>query len=447
MVSTYDKLSIITVGIIISAAFGFVFLISEYDLKLQFEDNTEQSVSKANNIEQYMSKAYNTEQSVSKANNILAINLYKMLESDDDKNIFFSPTSIFVGMMMAYEGTRNNTALQMEDALGISSDDNARRNEIKYLVERLTNPNSDYDLDIKNSLWVRDSFPILHEYTDTMAVHYNNTVDSFNAQSSDKINKWMNDSTRGKIPKIVNYTILSDPDLNFMIVNTIFFDGSWMNEFAAEDSSWRNVFVPEPEDRITHVDFWINNVESVKTNVLTRVGGAQYGQIDNVQILKLPYKSDPRRLSMVIALPEERYGIAKLEESLTAETFAAWVDITEQRGIHMIIPTFKLDTEYSGSLISSLKKLGITDAFDKKNSNMLNMSPAPELSIDDMIHRAFLNVHETEIVPGTQTGLAMEDVLRFSSIIFKADHPFIFAIWDDQTETILFMGRISDPTA
>ena len=443
MVSTYDKLSIITVGIIISTAFGFVFLISEYDLKLQFEDNTEQYISEANNteqyiseannIEQYMSKAYNTEQSVSKANNILAINLYKMLESDNDKNIFFSPTSIFVGMMMAYEGTRNNTALQMEDALGISSDDNARRNEIIDLVESLTNPNSDYDLDIKNSLWVRDSFPILPEYTDTMAVHYNNTVDSFNAQSSDKINKWMNDSTRGKIPKIVNYTILSDPDLNFMIVNTIFFDGSWMNEFVAAD-------------RMGHIDFWINNVESVKTNVMSRVGHAQYGQIDNVQILKLPYKSDPQRLSMVIALPEERYGIAKLEESLTAETFAAWVDSTEQTGIQVIIPTLKLDTEYSGSLISSLKKLGMTDAFDKKNSNMLNMSPAPELNIDDMIHRAFLNVHEKGTVPAS-SGNLQYDILKTASNIFKVDHPFIFAIWDDQTETILFMGRISDPTA
>ncbi len=442
MVSTYDKLSIIIVGIIISAAFGFVFLISEYDLKLQLEDNTEQSVSETNNIEQYISKANNTEQSVSKANNILAINLYKMLESDGNKNIFFSPTSIFVGMMMAYEGTRNNTALQMEDALDISSDDNSRRNEIIDLVESLTNPNSDYDLDIKNSLWVRDSFPILPEYTDTMAVHYNNTVGSFNAQSSDKINKWMNDSTRGKIPKIVNYTTLSDPDLNFMIVNTIFFYGSWMDEFIAED-------------RIGYVDFWINNVESVKTNVMVRAGGAQYRQfenvqyrqIDNVQILKLPYKSDPQRLSMVIVLPEERYGIAKLEERLTAEIFVAWIDSTElQNSIQVIIPTFKLDTEYSGSLISSLKKLGITDAFDKKNSNMLNMSPAPELSIDDMIHRAFLNVHEKGTVPADPPA-AMEDVLRFSSIIFKADHPFIFAIWDDQTETILFMGRISDPTA
>ena len=436
MVSTYDKLSIIIVGIIISAAFGFVFLISEYDLKLQFEDNTEQYISEANNIEQYMSKAYNTEQSVSKANNILAINLYKMLESDNDKNIFFSPTSIFVGMMMAYEGTRNNTALQMEDALGISSDDNARRNEIKDLVESLTNPNSDYDLDIKNSLWVRDSFPILPEYTDTMAVHYNNTVDSFNAQSSDKINKWMNDSTRGKIPKIVNYTILSDPDLNFMIVNTIFFDGSWMNEFAAENRG-----------HYPYIDFWINNVESVKTNAMVRFGESQYRQIDNVQILKLPYKSDPQRLFMVIILPEERYGIAKLEERLTAEIFAAWVDSTERAGIQVIIPPFKLDTEYSRSLISSLKKLGITDAFDKKNSNMLNMSPAPELNIDNMIHRAFLNVHEKGTVPATYLGLIDDDVLRFSINPFKADHPFIFAIWDDQTKTILFMGRISDPTA
>ena len=437
MVSTYDKLSIIIVGIIISAAFGFVFLISEYDLKLQFEDNTEQSVSKANNIEQYMSKAYNTEQSVSKANNILAINLYKMLESDDDKNIFFSPTSIFVGMMMAYEGTRNNTALQMEDALDISSDDNARRNEIKDLVESLTNPNSDYDLDIKNSLWVRDSFPILPEYTDTMAVHYNNTVNSFNAQSSDKINKWMNDSTRGKIPKIVNYTILSDPDLNFMIVNTIFFDGSWMTEFTVE-------YIIQSQH--PYIDFWINNVESVKTNSMVRFGEFQYRQIDNVQILKLPYKSDPQRLSMVIVLPEERYGIAKLEERLTAEIFAAWVDSTEQTSIQVVIPPFKLDTEYSGSLISSLKKLGITDAFDKKNSNMLNMSPAPELKIDDMIHRAFLNVHEKGTVPADPPVL-IRDVSRLSSNPFKVDHPFIFAIWDDQTKTILFMGRISDPTA
>ena len=133
----------------------------------------------------------------------------------------FSPFSIQnTAMTMGYEGARGNTALEMEKALGISFDDDTRRLGLQNITQSLTNETLDYELNVVNALWVNDNFKVYPEYADIVNIHYDSIVDSFNSSSSDKINKWANDSTRGKISKIV--------DDHFDIIESIF--GSYHNQ-------------------------------------------------------------------------------------------------------------------------------------------------------------------------------------------------------------------------
>ena len=374
--------------------------------------------------------------SVSEANNRVAINLFKLLENDTKKNIFFSPFSILTAMTIGYEGARGNTALEMEKALGISFDDDVRRLGLQNITQSLTNETLDYELNVANALWVNDSFKVHPEYADIVDIHYDSIIDSFNSSSSDKINKWANDSTRGKISKIVDAGILSDPFLAVIITNAIYFNASWVHEFKAIDT--------------IKSDFWIDTKKSVDVDMMEQnTGPLHYAEIDGVQILKIPYKSDSNRLSMIIALPKDIDGIRDLENNLTYDMFTAWTRDTEPRSVQMYIPKFKITAKYgSDATIPAFQNLGIHDLFNSTRANLLGMSN-DYLRVNDISHDAFVNVDEigTEAVAITSMfATATSGRVYYDPVTFRADHPFIFAIWDDETNVILFMGKMSDPT-
>ena len=339
-------------------------------------------------------------------------------------------------MTMEYEGARGNTALEMEKALGISFDDDARRLELQNITKSLTNETLDYELNVANALWVRDNFKVYPEYADIVNIHYDSIIDSFNSSSSDKINKWANDSTRGKISKIVNDAILSDPSLSVIITNAVYFNASWVHEFKAYNT--------------VKSDFWIDAKKSVDVDMMEKtIGPLHYAEIDGVQILKIPYKSDSNRLSMIIALPKDIDGIRDLENNLTYDMFTAWTRDTEPRNVQMYIPKFKITTKYgSGATIPAFENLGIYDLFNSTRADLSGMSPSL-LFVGNIFHDAFVNVDEigTEAAAVTSIfGYKVSERVYHDPVTFRADHPFIFAIWDDETNVILFMGKMSDPT-
>ena len=294
----------------------------------------------------------------------------------------------------------------------------------------------DYELNVVNALWVNDNFKVYPEYADTVNIHYDSIIDSFNASSSDKINKWANDSTRGKISEIVNDEILFDPLLAVIITNAIYFNASWVHEFKAHDT--------------VKSDFWVDTKKSVDVDMMEQtIGLLHYAEIDGVQILKIPYKSDSNRLSMIIALPKDIDGIRDLENNLTYDMFTAWTRDTEPRNVQMHIPKFKITVKYDSNMtIPAFKNLGIHDLFSNTSANLSGMAN-DYLYVSDIFHDAFVNVDEigTEAAAITSIfGTRISSHTYYDPVTFRADHPFIFAIWDDETNVILFMGKMSDPT-
>ena len=285
---------------------------------------------------------------------------------------------------------------------------------------------------------MNDNFKVYPEYADTVNIHYDSIIDSFNSSSSDKINKWANDSTRGKIPEIVNDLILSDPSLAVIITNAVYFNASWVHKF--------------PEYNTVKSDFWIDTKKSVDVDMMEQaIGQLHYAEIDGVQILKIPYKSDSNRLSMIIALPKDIDGIKDLENNLTYDMFIAWTRDTEPRNVQMHIPKFKITAKYgSDATIPAFQNLGIYDLFNPARANLSGMSN-DHLYVSDIFHDVFVNVDEIGIKAAAVTSIMnykLDDhvIVYLDPVTFRADHPFIFTIWDDETNVILFMGKMSDPT-
>ena len=437
MVSKYIKISI--GAIIISVSFGIAFAALEVLPDFTFEEiDTQQKVKTVNHtIQNNTTSKPSLDNSFTwDANNVFAFDMYRELAGQNlEKNVFFSPTSILMAMSMAYEGAGGNTALEMEDALNIISDDKTRKSEINMILDILSKPHQEYTADVANALWIQDNYNVHDDYIKVLTSDYKGTVDTFNSEQSsyDKINKWASDNTQGMISKIIK-----PPTLDYSLIvltNAVYFKGDWVMKFDRKFTN-PDYFYTTPENKIT-------------TKMMTQVDNFKYLKTDKMKIIQMPYKGD--RFSMLVILPDDPKTMQSMENDISAENLSAWVNDLAFTKVQLHIPKFKMELEYN--LIPPLQNLGINDAFDTSNADFhkipepnargLYISLVKQFAIIDVYEEGTVAVAVTVIgMTGSEPPLQPEAPEKFI-----ADHPFIFAIWDAETNSMLFMGKIVNPSS
>ena len=377
-----------------------------------------------------------TPKEIATANNDLAVEFYKIV-SEEDGNIFFSPTSVYTAFSMLYEGARENTAAELQHAFWFEPEADMRAEKVAELMASLNRDDGYSTLRLANSVWLANWFEPYDSYEDLIRGTYLADIESVDFADPDdavpKINAWASNKTNEKITKVISY----GPNMDMIaavLANAIYFKGTWVTEFPKEDTAER--------------DFWTGADESVAADFMYVKGIFNYASQDGVQVLKLPYKGD--RLSMILILPAERYGIEELESAISTEMLQELQNNTSPTEVKVRMPKFEMSTNYN--LIPALKAMGIQDAFNPKKadfSGMADLTKIPEnLYVDKATQDAFVNVNEegTEAAAVTTIVVTLADDTPPPIPYFLADHPFIFIIQDDESETILFMGRVSDPS-
>lgn len=378
---------------------------------------------------------FNNADNVIDANNQFALNFYSSLakeEINNDQNIFFSPTSISTAFAIAYEGARENTAKEMENVFGFLEDDNKRRGEFSSLYSTINEKDAKHKLQIANALWIANHFEPLPRYVDIAKKHYNSevdTVDFVSDEGVDTINKWVAQKTEDKIPEILEPGS-TDELTALVITNAIYFLGTWENQFNPLETTMR--------------EFTTSSGKIVKTPTMyLDKKMLKHMQNEQLEIIELPYVGG--KLSMLILLSNDITGIESLEESLTSENLSKWSGHLEEKIRTVYLPKFTFETSYD--LKKQLQNMGIHDAFDPNNANFTGIYDEKDnaLFLGKAIHKAFVDVNEVGTEAAAAT--AIEARLQSGAPTFNADHPFIFLIQDRDTQNILFIGRIMDPTA
>ena len=382
---------------------------------------------------------------VASANNAFAFDFYRQI-SDDDGNHFFSPASIHTAFSILYEGVQGETAEQLRDVFGMAEDDTVRHQAVSDTMSSLNRDDPHATLEMANSLWLAEWLVPHAQYVEIVRDTYEadmETVDFTNkgeGGGADRINAWAAEKTRGKIPMVVQPEDWIEALA--AILNAIYFKGAWVVPFDPADT--------RPGD------FDTGN-GTVQADMMRVEDTFSYAERDGTQILRMPYVGD--RLSMVVALPPGLDGMAALEESLTAEVFEEWQQSMEETSLDLddpevfeewqqsmyetnivvSIPKFEAKTHYD--LIPKLQDLGVTLIFD--GGDFSGMSDT-DMFVDWATQDAYVSVNEE----GTEAA-AVAAVGKFASEPpkFIADRPFLFFIQDDESGTILFMGKIVDPTA
>lgn len=375
-------------------------------------------------------------QKVVTGNKEFAIDLYKKLKKPGN-NLIFSPYSVSSALAMTYAGARGKTAKQMAQTLHLTLPSENLHPAFAELQAHL-NAEQQKDgvkLSIANSLWPQKHYPFLPDYLALCQKYYDTSITPLDYKEHTEaarktINDWVADKTNQKILDLIAPGML-DSTTRLVLVDAIYFNGKWAQPF-------------DPQN--THVDNFHLSMEKIaRVPMMGESGDFAYAEYPDFQIVALPYEGG--HLSMVILLPRDVDGLANLETKLTTKNLTSWLADLKNREVIVVLPRFKTISEFS--LGETLKALGMKDAFNYDLADFSGMDGKRHyLFIGAVIHKAFVKVGEkgTEAAAATAVGMGTGGGPPATASLFDADRPFLFLIRDNQTGSILFMGRVTDPS-
>ncbi|GAB1605536.1 leukocyte elastase inhibitor-like [Argonauta hians] len=364
-------------------------------------------------------------------------NILQSLEKDEESNVFLSPYSISVVLLMVYTGARSNTATQMEQALNIEGPvkDSIHKAHEKYIG--LLGKSKNLHLDTANRLYVNNKFEFLSEYFEQVKQMYHSLSEHVDfsvapSETAKKINDWVENTTNGKIKDIIPEGYLNELTA-LVLVNAIYFKGSWFHKFNDKATKTEDFF-RKSTDKIS-VDMMF-----IKKKFMLRIDD-QY----DCQIIDLPYEGS--YLSMFIILPNQIDGIEALHKNLSADFLQSVVKNQQFRSVEVEVKLPRCKVESNYQLSKHLSSLGMSDLFSEEKADLSGMSNSP-LYVSEVFHKAFVEVNEegTEAAAATAAVVMMRcAMVRERPLKFTANHPFIFLIADKRSEMILFMGKLMKP--
>ncbi|MDY6834765.1 MAG: serpin family protein [Chloroflexota bacterium] len=371
-------------------------------------------------------------------NTTFALDMYQQL-STEEGNLFFSPYSISIALAMTYAGARNETEIQMADTLSFTlpqEDLHPAFNQLDLLLASRGQDSEGQDgepfrLNIANAIWGQHGFEFQTPFLDTLKQHYGaglRLLDFISAPDKSRItiNDWVSDQTEEKIKDLLQEgTITSDTRL--VLTNAIYFNAAWKSQFG--------------EDLTKDAEFTLLDDSNVTIPMMIQTDHFKYFNGDGFEAVELPY--DGNEISMLILLPDPG-EFAELENSLDANKLVSTIDELQYTNISLNMPKF--ENECSFGLRDQLSAMGMPIAFSTA-ADFSGMRTPSDLFISDVIHKAFISVDEAGTEAAAATAVVMElTAIPEPPIEVSIDRPFIYMIQDNETGSILFLGRVLDPS-
>ncbi|KTG32132.1 hypothetical protein cypCar_00016347 [Cyprinus carpio] len=410
---------------------------------------------------------------LSAANTQFSLNLFKKISGGNASgNVFYSPISISSALAMVSLGAKGNTAAQMFQVLGFNNPakpdaatpapyqqaqkpqiacgvkgqhelpmmQQTQKSEIpaelkkspaqltsgqktedqihssfNKLMSELNKPGAPYVLSLANRLYGEQSYQFVEKFLNDAKIYYKAGLEEVDFKKKSEavrldINKWVEKNTQEKIKDLLPQGSIGEMT-KLVLVNAIYFKGNWLVKFPKE--------------------------------------ATRDGQFKLNKVLELPYVG--KNLSMMIILPseieDETTGLQKLEKALTYEKLMEWTKPSKmlQEQVQVSLPRFKMEETYD-NIKSFLISMGMEDVFDERKVNLSGMSPNNDLVVTKVIHKAFVEVNEEGTEAAAATGVIIAGFsMPLPPKTFIADHPFLFFIRHNPSNSILFYGRFCSP--
>jgi serpin B len=366
-----------------------------------------------------------------------------------------------MALAMTYAGARGNTEAEMAKVLHFSLNQEQIHRAFAQLGARFKEVQKEgiVKLNVANSLWLQKDYTLLPEFRSIIEKYYEGSITPVDYKDNagavaGMINRWVEEKTQDKIKNIISPGSL-DSDTRLVLVNAIYFKGTWELKFKA--------------DQTKDAPFYVSPERKIQTPMMHQGKYSKYAENESLQILELTYgkgysfdpntrriKVYPKDISMIVLLPKETHGLKKLETQLSAENLKLWRSQLAGTPVILYLPKFKMTSMFS--LANTLTAKGMVDAFSRTKANFSGIDGSSGiegsedgLCISAVLHKAFVDVNEEGTEAAAATAVGMIGKIGYGEsppppVIFRADHPFIFLIQENKTGSILFIGMVTDPT-
>ena len=367
---------------------------------------------------------------IAEANNRFSFDLLKELNNlEGEQNLFFSPISIHMALSMTYNGAAGKTREEMADVLYVQD---MKLEELNQANASFLSKTLDKDfkstLKIANSLWIQKGYPFLEDFIKSTKDYYLaefQEKDFSSKKTIEEINHWVDKKTEGNIKDLINEI---RPNTVGFLINAIYFKGDWEYPF---------------DEKETYTgDFILENGKTKKHSFMTQTGHFHYYEDDLLQGIELPYKN--KELSMVIFLPKEGKSLDEVHKLLSFEQWNSWLSQFQEKEGRIDFPKFTMD--YSVTLNDPLIQLGMPTALSDQ-ADFSKMVDGGGVMIDEVLHKSFIEVNEKGTkASGATAVIIKETAVAIDTFTMTVNRPFFFAIKDNESGMILFLGEVYEPT-
>jgi serpin B len=361
--------------------------------------------------------------------NTFGVELFTQTAQAENIYMMISPLSASVALTMLLNGSEGETFNQIREMLGYPSDFSIQEINEAYnsLVTQLLAADNKVQLNLANAVFYRQDFVVKNPFIEAMNNGFDAEIKSLDfalPAALNTINKWASDNTNGKIPEVLDEI---KADAVMFLMNALYFKGDWTNKFDKSKTANR--------------PFQLADGSTIEVSTMLHDElGANFYTGQNFTALELPYGR--RNFSMIIMLPSNN-----LSDFYQRFTHSVWEEMTTalnnaEEWSSFIVSLPKFSFEYETLLNDQLKAMGMLDAFVPVIANLSGISDA-NIYVDFVKQNIFVDVNEEGTEAAAVTTIAINEYSM--GLMFVVDKPFVFAIRERTTNTLLFIGSVADP--
>ncbi|XP_037019186.2 serpin I2 [Artibeus jamaicensis] len=373
-------------------------------------------------------------QHVAQRNTEFAVDLYRAICSSHENNIIFSPLGTVLALGMVQLGAKGKAQQQIRQALKFQETSTGEEfSVLKSFFSAISEKKQEFTFNLANALYLQEGFTVKEQYLHGNKEFFQSAIKVVDFQDTEAcaetISAWVQSKTDGKIKNMFSGKEFG-PLTRLVLVNAIYFKGDWKQKFRKEDAQLMN---------FTKKDGATVQVPMMKALLRTKYGYFSESSM-NYQVLELPYKGD--EFSLIIILPAEEVNIEKMEKLITVHQILKWFSEMQEEEVEISLPRFKVEQKIDFK--EALYSLNITEIFSG-GCDLSGITDSSEVYVSQVMQQVFFEINEDGSEAAASTGIHMPVIMSLARNQFTANHPFLFIMKNNPTDSILFMGRVTNP--
>ena len=365
-------------------------------------------------------------------NNAFSLDFFKAVSQSCDTNLFVSPFSMYAALGMLYNGAEGETKKEIAEVLRMDDYTPLQMNEYyQELTQALLEVDPSTSLSLANAIWTNKGYTLQNSFVGLNQDYYDariSTLDFSHPSAVQTINDWCNEQTKGTIPWIVGAI---DPKTIVILANAIYFQSFWTYDF-------------DPSKTIDKPFYNINGATATVPMMHQKELGLWYAQMDDCGMVTLPYANTAFAMNLI--LPHKGVDVDAVINELDAASWQAIMAHRDQTKVTLSMPRFKVEN-YLEDLTGILAALGMPSAFSPFDADFSAMVNDDDVFISEVIQKSYISVDEAGTEAAAVTLLSLQGSLGLQSnpkeVTMVVDRPFMFAITEQSTGAILFMGKVT----